>query len=212
MGMGNIVRASLALALTVGISGCSVIGRVSGAGPEAELTRGVAAARAQDYATARSVLEPLYRAHYMDEYGRKALLVLTALELDPRNAERRLYAAADFAVAALNAKDVPDWEVPLAESLYLLSQELGGHEEALARAEAAKQQAQNVAAAAVADRRAALQSNREPWPTQVRKLREANDELKKRADALQAAVRARDKELAEANQELERIKKTLKIK
>jgi hypothetical protein len=209
-GDGIMTRGPLLAAVMVVVAGCATLRGSGGPSPESELERGVAAARAQDFSRTREILEPLYRAHYMDEIGHRALLVLTAAELDPRNSARRLYAAADYAGSLLNSREIAAYQVPIAESLYLLSQELGGHEEELARAEAEKQQAQSAAAAA--DRRASLRSNREPWPTQVAKLREANEDLKKKVDQLQGTVAKRDKDLAEAKEELERIKKTLKIK
>ena len=204
-------RVPLVFVLGIALAGCAMVSSVARRpNHEAELQRGIAAAQAQDYATAREVLEPLYRTYWTEESGRRALMVLTAVELDPRNATRRLYAASDFATTLLNAQEMPSWEKSLAETMYLLSVELGGHEQELDRVEAAKDSAQHAAAAA--QRGPLPSSTRESVPTQLRKLREERDALTKRVDALQATVRTRDKDLAEAKAELERIKKVFKIK
>ncbi|MEO7670839.1 MAG: hypothetical protein ABIV28_01345 [Longimicrobiales bacterium] len=178
-------------------------------GPEAELKRGIKAAQTQDYAKAREILEPLYRAHYMDETGRRALMALTLAELDPRNATRRLYAASDFATSLIKAPLVPFWEKAAAETLYLLSIELGGLEQEMGRVEAAKDSAYRAAAASGL---VLPSSTRESWPTQLRRVRDERDALTKRVETLTGTLRTRDRELADAKQELERIKKTLKIR
>jgi hypothetical protein len=208
----KVSRAPVLLVLAATLAGCAVLGRKGATedGPEAELRRGIDAAQAQDYVRAREILEPLYREHYLDDTGRRALLVLTLAELDPRNATRRLYAASDFATSLLNAPLIPSWEKGAAETLYLLSIELGGHEQEMDRAEAAKDSAEH--RAVVASRQLLPSSTRESWPTQMRRVRAERDSLNRRADALQATLRTRDRELADAKQELERIKKTLKIK
>ncbi len=216
--MGKKARVPVVLMVAAACASCAMIGGgTRGPSAESELERGAAAARAQDYATARTILEPVYRAHYMDKAGTRALMLLTAIDLDPRNANRRLSAASDYATTLLNSDAMPVWEKPVAETLYLLSVELGGLEQEIGRAEAAKDSAQNLAAAA---RRANLPSSpRESWPAQLRKMREERDAMSKRLETLQTTVRTRDRELAEAKQELagakqelERIKKTLKIK
>ncbi len=211
MGMGMKIRVPLLFVLTVAIAGCATLRQMRGPGEaEVELSRGIAAAQAQEYEKARQILEPLYRAHWMDDSGERALMVLTALELDPRNSSRRLYAASDFATSLLNSKDIAAWDKTVATTLYLLSIEVGGVEQQLDRAAASKDSAVNAATAA---RLGSLPSStRESWPSQLRRMREDRDALTKRVETLQATLRTRDRDLAEAKQELERIKKTLKIK
>jgi chromosome segregation ATPase len=138
------------------------------------------------------------------------LLLLSAADLDPRNDGRRLEAAADYATMLINV-DSASWQRPIAEAMYLLSQELGGHEEELANAEAAKQEAQQTAAAL--RRKVNLPSStRESWPARLQKVQADKDALSKKVDQLQAALKAKDKDLTDAKAELDRIKKTLKIK
>jgi hypothetical protein len=57
--------------------------------------------------------------------GQQALLVLAAAELDPRNPERQIELAAEFAAHFLGLPNRAAWAQPLAESLYLLSMEIG---------------------------------------------------------------------------------------
>jgi hypothetical protein len=204
-------RTPLVFVVTAALAGCAILRGPDGPSAESELARGIAALRSQNFVGARDILEPVYRAHYMDKAGQQALLMLTIADLDPRNQTRRLYAASDYASSLLNAKDTPQWEVGVAETLYLLSQELGGHEEELDRAEAAKQQAQQTAAA-LQRQITPPRYQGESWPAQLRKMRDDRDALAKKVEQLQATVKSRDKDLAEANAELERIKKTLKIK
>jgi hypothetical protein len=212
--MGNRIimkRASVLLVVTASLGGCAYLRGPKGPSAEVELQRGIAAIRSQNYTAARDILEPVYRAHYMDKAGQQALLMLTIADLDPRNQDRRLYAASDYASSLLNSATTPQWEIGVAETLYLLSQELGGHEQELDRAEAEKQQAQQTVAA-LKRQITPPRYQGESWPSQLRKMREDRDALSKKVDQLQASLKARDKDLAEANAELERIKKTLKIK
>jgi hypothetical protein len=210
MRTGIVTRMTVPLLTTAALSGCALLGLGSGSGSESQLERGIAAVQAQDYATARSILEPLFRAHPDDDEGERALVLLTTLELDPRNPARRLYAASDYATSLLNLPELPVWQKPIAEALYLLSIELGGHEQELDRIEAAKDSAVHEAAAA--KQRALPVSTRESWPARLRRVEAERDALDKKVESLQASLHAREKELADAKQELQRIKKTLKIK
>lgn len=213
MGTGIKRRTLRLLVLTAGLGGCAVVHGARGPTPTpaAELERGVTALHAQNYTAAREILEPLYKAHLNDYIGQRSLMLLTAGDLDPRNQTRRLSAAQDYAGTLLTTRDTATWQRPLAETLYLLSQELGAREEQLDRVEAAKQQAQHTAAAL--QKQAALpMTTRESWPEQLKKMRDDRDALTKKVEQLQATIKARDKDLADATQELERIKKTLKIK
>ena len=47
-----------------------------------------------------------------DEDGQRALLILAALELDPRNPERRIAAGADVAASYLSLGEKPVWTNP----------------------------------------------------------------------------------------------------
>ena len=128
-----------------------------------------------------------------DEDGQRALLILAALELDPRNPERRIAAGADVAASYLSLGEKPVWTNPVAQTLYLLGLELGAAEE---RVEKAEREAE----------RAAARLPSLPGPTvsaRIRTIEQERETLKKRVTDL-------EKQLSEKEQELERIKKTIR--
>ena len=56
--------------------------------------------------------------------GQHALLTLIAADLDNRNPQRRLWAAAEMSARLLSIPDLEPWMVPVGESYYLLAVEL----------------------------------------------------------------------------------------
>jgi chromosome segregation ATPase len=205
-------RARLRLALiALTLSGCAALRGGPEASPERQLEQGLSALEARDYNRARALLDPLYRAHWEEPVGQRAMLALIAAELDSRNPERQLAAAADLSARYLNIEDIPGWHIPLAESLYLMAQELGANEERLARAEANAERAQReLAAAEEAGGRELPTLTRETVPQRIRRLTAERDSLQRRLAATEQRLAARDKELNDAQTELERIRKTLK--
>ncbi|HSJ14261.1 MAG TPA: hypothetical protein VK939_07590 [Longimicrobiales bacterium] len=217
------IRARLRLALlALAFSGCAAVRGGSDVSPERQLDRGLAALEARDFRRARAILDTIYRAHWQERVGQRAMLALIASELDSRNADRQLWTAADLAARYLNIEDLPRWHVPVGEALYLIAQELGATEERLARAEAESQQAlaerraeqeevqRELQAADTAGGRALPTSTRETVPMRIRRLSAERDELQRRLAAAEQRVTAREKELADAQAELERIRMTLK--
>jgi hypothetical protein len=196
-------RAALLLALsTAGLSGCAALSLSKAPDPAAQLNAGIVALEAQDYPGARGHLEPLYRERWQEPVGQRALLALIAAELDSRNPDRRLWAAADMSARLLNIPQVEPWMVPVAESYYLLAVELGAQEERLARADSAR-----AAAEAAADLPA---SSRESVPARIRSITTERDALRRRVGELEQLAATRDKELKETRQELERVKQTIR--
>ena len=195
-------RAPLLIALAAALTGCAVLGGIGEPDTEAQLDRGLAALRAREYADARRILEPVYQSSWQNRAGQDALMALAAAELDPRNPDRRLWAGADLAGRLLNIPQAAPEYIPVAETMYLLAVELGAQEEQLARADSAK---------AAADRARRPSSSVLSVPARMSKLQADRDALNRRVEQLQTTLRTRDKELADAKQELERIKKTLKI-
>ena len=188
--------------LCASIAGCAVLRPERGPGPEEQLEHGLAALEVQDYAAAHRLLEPLYRQYWQEPGGQRALLALAASELDSRNPERRLADAADFSARYLGIPDVHAWTIPVAESLFLLAQELGAQEEAAAKAAAER-----------ADEEAARnlpESTRESVPARIRRITTERDDLQRRLQAAEQRLATREKELQDAQQELERIRKTIK--
>jgi len=214
-------RAVAIALLTAGVAACATLGGERGPSPQDRLRQGLAALAAHDYARARPLLERLYLEHWQEPEGREALLALAAAELDSRNAERRLSVGAALAGRYLSLESVPGWTVPAAESLYLLALELGGRDEELARADSTRQAAeaerQDVLQAlksAQRGSRALPQSEVESVPDRIRRLTGEHErertELQGRVSTLEERLAATDKELKDANAELERIRRTLK--
>lgn len=213
------IRARLHLALlAIALSGCALVRAEPDESPERQLDQGLAALEARDFRRARAILDTLYRAHWQDPVGQRAMLVLIAAELDSRNPNRQLWAAADLSARYLNIEDLPRWHVPVGEALYLIAQELGATEERLARAEAESQQAiaeraevqRELQAADTSGGRTLPTTTRETVPMRIRRLSAERDDLQRRLTAAEQRLAARDKELADAQAELERIRKTLK--
>lgn len=201
-------RAALLLALsTAGLTGCAALGIARGSDPREQLNLGAAALGAQEYARARGLLEPLYREHWQERIGQQALVTLIAAELDNRNPERRLWAAADMSARLLSIPSLEPWLVPVGESYYLLALELGAQEERLARADSARAAAEAEVAAAV---RELPSSSRESVPARINRITTERDGLRRRVNELEQQAAARDKELQETKQELERVKQTIR--
>jgi len=192
-------RAALVLALsTAGMTACATVNGNIGRGerPEDRLTRGLRALQTQDFVMARNVLDSLYMEQWSKPVGQHAALALVAAEVDTRNTDRQLWRAADISARLLNIPKLDRWMVPVAESYYNLALELGAQEQRLAERKA--------------DERTIPQASRESVPAQMNRLTTQRDEAKKQAEQLQQQLAAKDKELRETKQELERIKRTIK--
>jgi hypothetical protein len=201
-------RAALLLALSAAaLGGCAALTTGREADGSARLSQGIAALEAQDYTLARGLLEPLYREYWEEHVGQHALLALTAAELDNRNPQRRLWAAAEMSARLLSIPELEPWLVPVGESYYLLAVELGAQEERLARADSARAAAE--AEVAAADRELPA-SNVESVPARINRVVTERDSLQRRVGELEQEAAARDKELQETKQELERVKQTIR--
>jgi len=193
----------------VGIPACATVGSPFRDRGQQRYEQGLAALTAGDYATANEHLGWVAEQFPDEEVGRQALLLTSALEMDPRNPSRRLALGSDLAAGYMRLKNAPTWTQPLAQTLYVLSLELGAAEEKVAQAEAQKQQAERQAAM-VSTALPKLPQNAATVPARIRDLQEARDKLAKKVDQLEALVAERDRKLKEQEAELERIKKTVK--
>lgn len=193
---------------TAVLSGCAAFAVARAPAPAVQLQQGVAALQAQQYPVARALLEPLYLERSAEAVGQRAMLALIAAELDARNPERRLWVGAEIASRLLHAPNVEPWLVPITETTYLLALELGAQDERLARADSAREQAEQRALRA--EGRTLPSSPRETVPAQLRALADERDAHKRRADQLETQLAARDGELRDTKAELERIKKIIK--
>lgn len=204
----------LVLVVLGSAGGCAALRPSERPDPSAQLELGLAALAAGDYLAAGEHLYPVYRSHWTEPVGQRALLALMAAEVDPRNPNRRLWSTQDMAGRYLQIPDAPEWTRPVAESFYLLASELGAAEERLARAEADREAAEREAAAsaarpAPADRRS-LALPGPTVPAQLRTVANERDQLRQRVQQLQNEVAQRDRQIRERDQELERIRRTIR--
>jgi hypothetical protein len=195
-------RAVLLLVLSaLGTAGCAAVFGGDAPDPRVQLQEGAAAVEARQFLRARGLLEPLYYADPSGPVGQQALLVLIAAELDNRNADRRLWAAADMASRLLNLERIEPWMVPVAETYYLLALELGAAEQRIAQAETAR---------AEAETRALPTLTRESVPARVNRISAERDQARRRAEQAEQQLAERDRELLQTKQELDRIRRTIR--
>jgi hypothetical protein len=207
-----IVMRRWALLLTVSVLGTAGCAAVFGGGrpdPQALLHEGVAAVEARQYLRARALLEPLYQENPADPVAQRAMIVLIAAELDNRNPDRRLWAAADMAGRLLSVDDAEPWVLPVAASYYLLALELGAAEQRVAQAEARAAEARAAEARAANTRRLPT-SARESVPAQMGRVTTERDQARRRAEQLEQQLATRERELRETRQELDRIRRTIR--
>lgn len=201
-------RAALLLSLmTAGLTGCAALSFARQPDARAQLEQGVAALEAEDYAGARALLEPLYRERWQDRIGQQAMLALIAADLDNRNPNRRLWAAAEMAARLLSIPELEPWLIPVGESYYLLALELGAQEERLARADAARAAAEAEIAAVERELPA---SAVESVTARINRITRERESLARRVTQLEQEAEARTKELNDTKQELERVKQTIR--
>lgn len=194
----NALAASL---VVLAISACATVGSVFDGERERHYNAGVIALKAGDYDAASEHLALVAERDAGDALGQQALLMVAALEMDPRNPKRRLPLGSDLTGSYLKLERTPAWTTPVAETLYLLAIELGAAENRAAQAAADKEEAEN---------RLKLPENSPTMTSRLRGLGEERDRLAKKVEQLEVQLADRDKKLAEKDKELERIRKTLK--
>lgn len=207
------VRTPLLLVLSVaGVAGCATLRMTKPADPRPQLLEGIGAVEAQDYLRARGLLEPLYYQYWTEPVGRQALMALIAAELDGRNPDRRLWVAADMAGRLLNLPDLEPWMVPVGESFYLAAVELGAIEERRAQAESLRADAESRSerASEAEHTRPLPMQPRQTVPSRIAQVVEEREELRREVARLNEQLAARDRELRETKQELERIRRTIR--
>ena len=188
------MRGSLwAVAIAGLLVGCATVKAPLESSEEKRFEDALAALARGDYRSAHEGFSWVAQNDRDDDHGRRALLILAALELDPRNPERRIGSGTDVAASYLALADRPAWTNPLAQTLYLLGLELGAAEE---RVEKAEREAE----------RAASRLPSLPGPSvsaRIRTIEQERERLSKRVESL-------EKQLSDKEQELERIKKTIR--
>jgi len=193
--------------LALAISACGTINSMFNSSAEERFTAGMVALRRGDFAQANTDLTWVAEHHPDKEIGRQALLAVAALEVDPRNPRRRLSMGRELAASYLKLEDRERWTEPVAQSLYLLAEELGAAEERVAAAEADRLAAER---RANMDNLPKLPEHIQTAPAKLHAAQDERDKLAKKVEQLEEQIAERDKQLAEKDKELERIRKTIR--
>lgn len=178
-----------AVSLTGLLMGCATLTAPLESRAEKRFDQGLEALAGGDYRLAHERLSWVVRHYGHEKYGHRAILTLAAMEMDPRNPTRRVPIGTDLAATYLRLPDKASWTRPVAQTLYLLGLELGAVEERVERAERE------------ASRLPAL-----PGPSvsaRIKTIEQERDRLARRIDVL-------EKQLSEKDQELQRIRKTIR--
>lgn len=116
----------LAVALTGGCAGA--LGRGAGGGQAEERFRAAsAAAERGDFGRASRQLRSLAARCESGDRGREAVLLLAAVEIDPRNPSPSPATAAHLAARYLQVPQAPGASLAVAETLYLMALDLGAN-------------------------------------------------------------------------------------
>lgn len=185
------IQAWAGLAVVTLLAACATVSSRTST-PNDRYNAGMKALAVNDFKTAEQHFTWLAEHAGAEAIGRRALLILSALQLDPRNSVRRAESGSALAARYLNAPGRETWADPVALTLYLLGSELGEAEDRADRAEAQTQLAR--------------QLPRLPGPTvmaRIRAVEQERDKLAKRVSSL-------EEQLAQSQRELERIRKTIK--
>ncbi len=135
------VRASAVtlLAALTSAAGCltPISSRVGVQDPAIQSSMAVMALEREDFASARPPRLELVGRCQSGEYGRRAVLLLAAAELDTGNEAGSPQAALQLARSYLLLPDAPPEEVVVARALYRMAADLGGSVEAPATSDSA---------------------------------------------------------------------------
>ncbi len=187
-------RATLLVAVSaLVLVGCATFSSAFRSRGDERFKTGIQALSNGDYNTARTDLTWVAQHYASDDEGQRALLILAALEMDPRNPTRRTDVGADLAASFLRLPERDTWVDPVAQTLYLLDLELGAAEQRAEAAEAEQQRRQR-------------ELPKLPGPSVSARLRDVQAER----DQLAKKVSTLEDQLADKERELERIRKTIK--
>ncbi len=189
--MGGLHKRILWSILILTLNGCAPMAGVPAAiTPEERLSNGLSAWRDGDYGQASLELSLLATDPPTPEFGARARLYLTALELDPRNDAREPSNGAALAAELVANPSVSGIVRPLGEVLYLLARDLG--------------------ASAPADTSLLPSLPGTPLATRLDRLQLERDRQQQEIARLQDTLKKRDEEIQKLTRELERIRKTLR--
>jgi hypothetical protein len=174
------------------VVGCASLTSLAQSDGRVRFDSGIKALAEGDYPAAHRHLSWVAERFAHEDDGQRAVLVLAAMELDPRNPGRRPDTGSDLAGTFLGLPDRDEWIDPVARTLYLLGLELGAAEERAQRAERAVELQRQLPIL--------------PGPSVTTRMRAVEQER----DRLARQVTALEEKLAEMDRELERIRKTIK--
>jgi hypothetical protein len=230
---------ALVIVLLFPLAGCAALLQQAPPRPQAVLERGLAAYDRQEFQAAYDDVSWVYSNFWNTRIGERALLTLSAIELDPRNPGRRLIAGAELASAYPGLPHASSPSVPVSHTLEALAREVSfandeiarldaenallGDQLVAARAEAASaaRAAQEARADAVAAREAARRAQAAARtaaaaaaaspvaPTPQPAAPVGVTALQAERDRLSAEVQQLRRESAERERELERIRQTI---
>jgi len=128
--MKALVRWGTAAVTALVASACASVGRPvpTGDDPAVQARLAVMALQREDFESARRRLLELAARCDAGAYGRRAILLLAAAELDPENEAGSPRAAADLTRVYLELPDSPREDQVLARTLYRVAADLGGLE------------------------------------------------------------------------------------
>ena len=174
------------------VAGCASLRPSHASENDVRFANGVKALNAADYPTAERELGWVAEHASDQAVGQRALLILAATQMDPRNPNRKTESGSQLAGRFLRLPERDAWVDPVAQTLYLLGLELGEAEDRADKAEAQAQQARELP--------------KLPGPSvnaRIKSVEQDRDKLAKRVATL-------EDQLAQSQKELERIRKTIK--
>lgn len=183
---------------------------------QTRLERAVSLVELGAFAEAEARLRALASRCESGEEGRQALLLLSALQLDPRNLAATPDSAALLAARYLYLVDLDPVERPVAESLYLLALDLGAdpglRPEPVYVPDAMPRRYSDCLAPFPETARSAPLPilGREPRTVVVVRLQQRRDSLAARVEELGEANRALERRVADLDAELQRIHRLLR--
>jgi outer membrane protein assembly factor BamD (BamD/ComL family) len=178
------------------ITACATLRPSKPSDNDLRFNNGVKALNSGDFATAESTLNTIVQAGTTEQLNQRALLVLAAAQMDPRNPNRKIESGAQLAARFLLLPERDLWVDPIAQTLYLLGLELSQAEQRADRAEQQAEQAQ-------AKQRELPKLTGPTVSARIKAVEQERDRLAKRVSSL-------EEQLAQSQRELERIKKTIK--
>src|SRR5207253_3485728 len=123
-------RAAFFAAISVTtIAACATLRPAKPSDNDLRFSNGVKALNTGDFATAESNLNAIVQSGTIEVLNQRALLVLAAAQMDPRNPNRKTESGAELAARFLRLPERDAWVDPVAQTLYLLGLELGQVEE-----------------------------------------------------------------------------------